>query len=216
MSQTAETRLRRMRLHARRLNGMADHWRPGQRAPWFSAVVGPRRNLRLWSRFPADDVIDKVTGAQFFVHRHDIQSHGYAHFHCFVRQPGGRHGLQRKAVTTHIAAIAVDRQGKPIKIIVLNQWVTDEFWQNARHTLALLEKFRFQTRTPHGRAGNWLESVLHVHWPELRKLLKVRDQRLQRCLSLHPDINVLQDRRLEILGSVNIDLRKRLRLLGAA
>jgi len=214
MIDVAATRLRRMRMHARRLAVIAARTVPGQRTPWLSAVAGRRRSIREHLHYPQDDVIDQGSGAQFFAHAHDRKRNGHAHFHSFVRQSGRQFGVARRSVTTHIAAVAVDDEGWPIKIIVLNQWVIDDLWRPARHTLALLERFRFGARTPAGEAGRWLESLLQVYWPELRQLLEARDQRLQRALEKHPGRNVLQDRRMEILGSVNINLPRRLRALG--
>lgn len=216
MIDVAATRLRRMRTHARRLAVIVARTVPGQRTPWLSAVVGRSRTMREFVHYPRDDVIDHGSGAQFFAHAHDRKRNGYAHFHSFVRLSGRQFKVGRHNVTTHIAAVAVNKQGWPVKIIVLNQWVIDDLWQPARRTLALLERMRFDARSPAGDAGRWLESLLHVYWPELKRLLEVRDQRLRRALEKHPDRNVLQDRRMEILGSVNINLPRRLRALGVS
>ena len=214
MTGVTPTRCTRMRVHARRLAAIVARSAPGRRAPWLAAIVGRRHRLRNLEHYPENHVIDPATGAQFFVHAHDVNLNGFAHFHCFVRLPGRRFGLSRKIVTAHIAAVAVDEQGWPVRLLTVNQWVTGEYWQPARRTLALLDHLRFHARTPQGESGRWLESLRHIYWPELRRLLEARDRRLQHRLDRNPGKNVVQDRRLEVLSNVPIDLQKRLRALG--
>ncbi len=122
----------------------------------------------------------------------------------------------RRNTMTLLATVVVDEQGWPVRLLAVNQWVTGELWQPARRTQALLARWKFDADTPIAAAGRWLESVLHIHWPELTRMLAMRDARLQRALDRHPDLNVLQDRSIEIVSSLRLDLEKRLRALDAA
>jgi hypothetical protein len=210
----APTRRRRMRQHARRLAELVARATRDRRAPWLAALIGRRARLRELDHYPPDDVVERASGAQCFVHAHDGDTHGFAHFHCFVRLPGRALGIGRPWVTTHVAALSVDEHGWPLRLLAVNQWTTGELWQPARRTLALLERLDFRAPTPEAEAGRWLASVLHVYWPELQRLLAVRDARLRRELLRHPGTNVLQDRNLEVLCAIPIDLMRRLRALG--
>lgn len=202
-----------MRRHAERIARMVDDSAQGQRAPWLHALIGKRQRLPDLAHFPVDDVIDRRSGAQFFLHTHDGATHGFAHIHCFVRLPGASFGADRDTVMTHIVAVSVDPCGWPRELLAVNQWVTDEAWQPAGATVALIDRFDFAARSAHARAGRWLASVLQVHRPEIEHVLKLRDQRLQRALDRHPNRNVLTDRRMEVLASQRIDLKQRLAAL---
>jgi hypothetical protein len=209
----APTRLARMRAHARAIAGLVRSAERARRTPWLDALIGGRQRLPTLAHHPENDVIDRHSGAQFFLHAHDRDTHGFAHFHCFVRLPGDRFGVDRLHITTHVAAVAVDRQGWPVRLIATNQWVTGEFLQPARRTLALLERFRFDSDVGHGEIGGFLQGVLQIHWPELRALLARRDARLRALQTRNPSRNVLLDPRLEIVASRPIDIRHRLRRL---
>jgi hypothetical protein len=185
-----------------------------QRAAWLKALVGRRQRLREYDHFPPNDAIDRRSGAQLFLHTHDVETHGFAHVHCFVRMSGAEFGLKRKVVMTHLAAIEVDTLGRPARLIAVNQWVTGEMWLPARRTLALLLKFEFNRATPEHLAGRWVSAVLRVFKPELKSLLLTRDARLQRALDRRPAYNVLEDRKLEIVAAKRINLPQRLKELG--
>ncbi len=202
-----------MRAHARAIAEHLPSDDDRRRTPWLRELVGTRRSLSELARYPVDDVLDPHTGGQFFLHGHDRATHGFAHFHCFVRLPGSRYGTARPHVTTHLAAVAMDSLGWPTGLICTNQWVTDELWQPARRTLALIEHFKFAPDLLHGATGRLLQGILHVHWPELRNLLANRDARLRAVLADRPASNVLQDRTLEVVVARRIDLRRRVRQL---
>ena len=209
----AAARRRRMVVHARRLARLSVS-APG-RAPWLAALIGPRRRLRdlaPMAHFPGDDLRDGPRGAQLYVHAHDRSSHGAAHVHCFMRVPAPGTS-DRKAVLTHLAAIGLDERGTPCRLIAVNQWVTGDWWQPARRTLALVDAFDFGARTPAGAAGRAVASMLQVFHPELQALLVRRDARLQRQLDRYPDRNVLDDRRIEIVAALPVDLSARLSML---
>jgi hypothetical protein len=149
------------------------------------------------------------------LHTHDPEQHGFAHIHVFCRTSGRHVGARRGPVLTHIAAVEIDALGWPTKLVALNQWVTGDLWQPARNTLALVDRLDFRAHTPEGDTGRWLVALLGIYWFELRALLEARDRRLQRALEHDPAVNVLIDRELEIVASRRIDLRRRLRELGA-
>ena len=209
-----------MARHARRL-AAAGIARAGANGglPWIAALADRRRRLPEFDHFPADDVIDRDSGAQFFLHTHDAatngSTNGFVHAHCFVRLRGDAFGLRQRTALTHIAAVTFDRDGYPGRMLALNQWVTGEMWQSARATLALMQRFDFSADTHAAHAGRSIASVLQVFWPELRELLGRRDATLRRALDRQPARNVLDDRRMEVICTCRIDLRRRLALLGA-
>jgi hypothetical protein len=57
--------------------------------------------------------------------------------------------------------------------------------------------------------------MLQVFRPELQALLAERDRRLERRLERDPGRNVLDDRAIEIVAAVRVDLHRRLRELDA-
>ena len=203
-------RRRHMAAHARRLT----RWRVplDARAPWLAPLVGARLRPGALAHHPPDDLCDRGRGAQLFLHAHDRATHAFVHVHCFMRVPAAKRA-SRETLLTHLVAIGLDRRGWPCRLLATNQWVTGDWWQPARPTLALVDHFDFGARTAQGAAGRALASILHVFYPELKLLLARRDARLQRALDRHPRRNVLGDRRIEVVAAVPVDLPARLSIL---
>ena len=158
-------------------------------------------SVTAWEHFPPGDVYDPHSGAQWYYHCHPAvegaaegrEEHG--HFHCFVR-PAGPDGPIH-----HLAAIGVDRDGRPLRLFTVNQWVVDDQWADAAATIALLPRFDVEMPRPSYLVNRWL-TALFVAWePEIAELIRARD----RTLAAHvpPEgTPALQDRALEVTSEL--------------
>ncbi|MET3794280.1 DUF6969 family protein [Aquamicrobium terrae] len=157
-------------------------------------------SLSAWEHFPPGDVYDPQSGAQWFYHCHpaDEGSAEHGHFHCFLRPQGPDGPLH------HLAAIGVDRDGRPLRLFTVNQWVVDDQWADAAATIALLPRFDLQMPRPSYLVNRWLTAMFVAWEPEIADLIRERD----RVLAAHVPqggIAVRQDRTLEVTSELRLD-----------
>jgi uncharacterized protein DUF6969 len=199
-----------------------------------------------WRHYPDGEVYDPDTHSQYFFHRHpEPAGTGFAsaaepgHFHLFLRGDGMPAGvtpllLPEIAIANaplppqsaparrgdrdevcHLVAVALDRRGEPVRLFTTNRWVTGETWYSADDMVAMLGRFRVQGDRPSALVNHWLGALVRLFERDIAELLRARDkavrERRWRWRS-----NVLEDPRLEIASSLDIDLDARLAALAQA
>ncbi|HEV2162879.1 MAG TPA: hypothetical protein VGR52_11700 [Stellaceae bacterium] len=215
-----------------------------------SAALGGATRIFHWRHYPAGDVYDPATHAQYFYHAHPPQPRAavhdeHGHFHAFLRARGlksdarplvmpelaiaGHPALPAQAAPSapapagepnapwiHLAAIAMDRAGQPLRLFTTNRWVTGETWYAAADIAASLDRFVIdgEQASPLDR---WLTAMFGLFRPTVARLLAERDVavmdfRRRRRGKVH----VLEDRRLEITSSAAIDVDAEIRRIAAA
>jgi len=170
-------------------------------------------------QFPEDDVFDKVTGSQYFLHRHATGNiPASVHLHFFQRWIPSELQLQEsETITTHLAGLELNALGEPQAWFVVNQWVVGDYWQPADDTVGLFSTWKIND-PDEGRGKDvpeichrWLEtyvklSLLTTIYPLLRK----RDALLDQLVDSHPGTNVLEARSHEVLGYQRVDFPSQL------
>ena len=166
--------------------------------------------------YPEDEVLDPVSHAQFFLHAH--RGHGEsAHIHCFLRADAfaGRYlprfsFRDKPAGITHVAALALDGNGRPAGFFTANLWVTEDDWYGADALIDCLGCLSWN-HAPGPHAVNAALTALFVMYrPVLEDLLRQRDRRLD-ALNGHPyGARELTDETCDILSRVDIDLEQTL------
>ena len=193
-----------------------------------------------WRHYPEGEVYDPASHAQYFYHRHSgpsrkrpAQPIEHGHFHLFLRGEGIPAGitplllpelavanapaprqsaplkLGRSDEVCHLVALGLDGQGAPLRLFTTNRWVTGETWYRADDVTRMLERFRVRSDHPSALLNRWIGALVCLFQPEIAKLLRDRDQAIleQRWRWRG---NVLEDPRLEITSSLEIDLDARL------
>jgi hypothetical protein len=193
-----------------------------------------------WRHYPEGEVYDPNSHVQYFYHRHPAPSRKrqaapleHGHFHLFLRGEGVPAGitplvapelavanapvprqsaplkLGSRDEVCHLVALAVDRRGEPLRLFTTNRWVTGETWYRADDVIRMLDRFRLQTEHPSAQLNRWLGAIIRLFQPEIATLLKARDRAIveQRWRWRG---NVLEDPRLEVTSSIEIDLDARL------
>lgn len=215
-----------------------------------SAALGGATRIFHWRHYPAGDVYDPATHAQYFYHAHPPQprvaAHGeHGHFHAFLRArglaPGARPLVMPElaiaghpasppstapsapapagepdAPWIHLAAIAMDRAGRPLRLFTTNRWVTGETWYAAADIAVSLDHFVIDGEQARP-VDRWLTAMFGLFRPTVARLLAERDTavmdfRRRRRSKVH----VLEDRRLEITSSAAIDVDAEIRRVAAA
>jgi hypothetical protein len=152
-----------------------------------------------WNHYPKGDVYDPVSHSQWYYHAHpkDQRSGEHGHFHTFTRDGGE---------PAHLIGIAMDKFGKPIQLFTTNRWVTGERWRPAAELLPGLDRFDVELAHPSWPVNRWLVAMLRCYRPVVVELLQERDRTVERWRNEHPDADVLEDKRLEVTSSRDIDL----------
>ena len=118
---------------------------------------------------------------------------------------------------SHLVAIALDRNGAPLRFFTTNRWVTGETWYPAADVARMLERFAIAAVSPAPLLDRWITALLGLYRPQLARLLAERDAavmdwRRRRRAKVH----VLEDRRLEVTSLLAIDIEAQIGGIDAA
>jgi len=180
-----------------------------------------------WEHYPPGDAIDTSSGYQWFYHSHSPEdrpeSEEHGHIHLFARRPLWSRRLQSLAElefqkicgqqsttqthTRHLLAIALNAKGVPISLFTVNSWVTGDLMLSTKLTMQLLAAIRLDTG--HVLIDAVIESVIHLCLPEIQRLMAQRDL----TLISSAGANKLNNKKLELLSELSIDLDKKLQLV---
>lgn len=184
-----------------------------------------------FDHYPKGDVFDPDSHAQYYYHAHRGMLGEHGHFHTFMRAAGmpadcrpARIGDARgrpsgDEALSHIIGVSMDPAGYPIGLFATNGWVTGETWYGAKDVIAMLPRFDIDHAYPSWPTNRWLSAMVRVFEPEIRALLEHRDAVVAAWAARFPSRDVLEDRELDITGSLPISLErtaKRIRALANA
>ncbi|MDD3764599.1 MAG: hypothetical protein PHP86_15015 [Nevskiales bacterium] len=176
----------------------------------LTAVTQGELSVRQWQHWPQDDAHDRATGYRYYYHCHPGQGRSrseHGHFHLFADA-----GEADDAVT-HLAGIGVDAHGLPLRLFTTNRWVTDEQWRSAPQVLQLLERFQMRRPRQFSAVHHWLQALLRMFGPQLRWLLRARDQRIRELRAGRPRPGLFDDRRVTILSQIDVSLAEQAAVL---
>lgn len=179
-----------------------------------------------FDHYPKDDVYDSETHSQYYYHAHREAEHG--HFHTFLRAGG----MPQEAAPTanngsepwpagedaigHLIAISMDEYGYPIGLFATNRWVTGETWYPAETVIRILGRFRMDHAFPSWPVNRWISAMLRLFRPEIEALLRHRDAIIAAWKACHPDIDVFEDRNLEITGQIAVSVEAQINRVRSA
>jgi hypothetical protein len=174
-----------------------------------------------WEHYPPDDVRDPASHAQYYFHAHspdDRDAPDYGHFHTFMRldgMPAGIRPAKAKDVVlpagtndalSHLIAISMMPTGMPDRLFTTNRWVTGETWHTAGDVIAMLDRFAIDIDHPSPLLNQWLTAMFVLFRPQIESLLIERDRVVEQWRVRHLDVDVFEDRGLEITSSIEISL----------
>jgi hypothetical protein len=170
--------------------------------------------------YPPDDVFDHDSHSQYYYHAHRKGEHG--HFHTFLRGPGMPAGVAPvhydgteswptgDQAIAHVVAISMDADGEPISLFTVNRWVTAEAWYPAGAVIRMLDTFSIDHAYPSWPVNRWLTAMLRLFRPQIEWLLHRRDKVLANWSRRHPGRDVFEDRKLEVLSELPIDIENQI------
>jgi len=161
--------------------------------------------------YPKEDVYDRETASQYYYHAHREDHAEHGHFHLFLRDASLPEGAEPAMGPTgedrvaHLVAISMDAWGYPTDLFTVNRWVTDESWLPATAIAAVLDRFAIDHAYPSWPVNRWLTAMVRGFRPQIEALLHHRDEVIEQRRE-HGLEKVLEDRSLEIIGTIPIDV----------
>ncbi len=181
-------------------------------------VLRDQGTFTEYEHYPSGDVHDADTHSQYFYHAHRGLNGENGHFHTFLRangmpehiKPAPYNGSaetpQGDDALSHIVAISMDSRGYPIGLFSTNRWVTGETFYTADSVIDMLDNFEMDLLYPSWPANIWVTATVRLFRPQIEWLLRQRDQTIGAWEQSHPDVDVYEDRELEITSQINIDV----------
>lgn len=183
-----------------------------------------------WAHYPEGDAHDPESHAQYYYHAHPqsasrpFAEHG--HFHLFLRRSGMPRTAQpepdQSPVTgdgselAHLFAISMNEYGDATRIFTTNRWVTGDTWYTAEHIVAMLDRFDMDVARPNWLVNRWVTAMAHLFRLQVIDLLRERDARLKSWSKAHRGADIFEDRRLEIISSIEIRVDRQIAAVAAA
>lgn len=181
-----------------------------------------------WDHYPAGDVYDHETHAQYYYHAHRGANGEHGHFHTFLRA-GGMEGdtrplpLERDEpwpaggeALAHLVAVSMNPLGVPTHLFATNRWVTGETLYAAPDVIAMLDRFAMDIIWPSWPVNRWLTALTVLFRPQIEMLLHRRDAVLRDRILRHPDRDIPEARDLEIAAIMAIDVDRQIAALTRA
>ena len=184
-----------------------------------------------WRHYPPGDVYDAEFHAQYYYHCHPESERPpgeHGHFHTFLRPLGMPAGLRPAPLPgtvepegdndalSHLIGIAMDVAGQPVRLFTTNRWVTGETWYAAADVIRMLDGFVVDHARPSWPANRWITALMRLFRPQIRGLLRERDETIKRWEALHPGSCVYEDRSLEVTSQAMITVEEQAALVELA
>ncbi len=141
-----------------------------------------------------------LTRCQFYYHAHDARPAEDGHFHT-VRLFSDH--------TVHLVGISMAANGWPQALFTVNRWVTGDTWEPTQRVKRYARAFRIDRRSGPTRLVRFVNLIFRVFLPEIERLQDDRVAALANHRLRHPAHDPLEDRSLEILSWIDVDVRQR-------
>lgn len=168
------------------------------------ALCGSKEFIE-WNHYPANDLVDEVSGYEFYYHAHsadEMHDGEHGHFHLFKRYGHDFH---------HLIGIALNQQGLPVRLFTTNQWVTGEKFVSAESVVAELRDFDMATKGRMGPIARWISAFTKLYFSEMEMLILDRDHKISQLEIELGDLNMALDSKSHhVLTESKIDLLDRL------
>lgn len=163
-------------------------------------LVRDGQPLEPWRLYPGEQgVFDRRTRCQFYYHAHDDGRDEDGHFHT-VRLFHDR--------TVHLVAISMGRDGWPRALFTVNQWTVGDAYEAAAQVKAYVRKFRVDEGRGPAPLVRFVNLMFRVFQPDIEQLQEKKVAALSEHRLSHPGRDPFQDRSLEILSWIDVDLRR--------
>jgi hypothetical protein len=163
------------------------------------ALARGGRPQEPWTLYPDEyGVFDRKRHSQFYYHAHAGAGHEAGHFHT-VR-------LFRDH-TVHLVAISMSDTGWPRALFTLNLWSIGDVYASPEDLARYARQYRVESRKADARLVRFVNLMFRAFLPEIEALQVEKERAIQRYRAVHGGADPFEDRAVEILSQVEVDVR---------
>jgi hypothetical protein len=160
-----------------------------------------------WTLYPDEyGIFDRKRHSQFYYHAHADAEHEAGHFHT-VR-------LFRDH-TVHLVAISMAPTGWPQALFTLNLWSIGDSHASTGNLIRYTRQYGIESRKGDVRLVRFINLMFRAFRPEIEALQEAKGQAIERYRAAHGGADPFEDRSVEILSRVEIEIPARLDLTAA-
>jgi hypothetical protein len=161
-------------------------------------LVTDGQPLKPWRLYPGESgIFDRRTRCQFYFHSHGIETEA-GHFHT-VRLFADH--------TAHLVAISMTADGWPRALFTLNLWAIGDAYETAGKLRRYVRDFHIAERAGPPPLVRFVNLVFRAFGPHIERLQDEKIETLTTYRVAHPDRDIFEDRSVEILSRVEVDVR---------
>jgi hypothetical protein len=161
-------------------------------------LVRGEQPFESWRLYPGESgIFDGSTRYQFYYHSHGA-AHEAGHFHT-VRLFADH--------TAHLVAISMSAEGWPHALFTLNLWAIGDTYESAASLRRYARRFRMAEHVGPPPLVRFVNLIFRAFELEIEQLQDDKIAALARYRAEHPEVDVFEERSLEILSRVEIDVR---------
>ena len=153
-----------------------------------------------WRLYPGENgIFDPDTRYQFYYHSHG-SDHEAGHFHTVRLFPDH---------TAHLVAISMTSDGWPQALFTLNLWAIGDAYESAGNLRHDVRRFRLAEQVGPPALVRFVNLIFETFGPHIEQLQTEKIAALAGHRAAHPGLDVFDDRSLEVLSRVEVDVRAR-------
>jgi len=161
-------------------------------------LVRERRPQVPWTLYPGEEgIFDRRQRSQFYYHAHEGATHEAGHFHT-VR-------LFRDH-TVHLVAISMAPTGWPRALFTLNLWSIGDAYASPDDLTRYTRQYGIESHKADARLVRFITLMFRAFRPEIEALHDAKGRAIQRYRTAHGGADPFEDRSVEILSQVEIDV----------
>ena len=161
-------------------------------------LVREGQPLQPWRLYPGESgIFDATTRYQFYYHSHGSDQEA-GHFHT-VRFFADH--------TAHMVAISMAPDGWPQALFTVNLWAIGDAYKSGGNLRRYVRRFHLAERVGPCPLVRFVNLIFKAFGPEIERLQNEKIAALAAYRAAHPGLDVCEDRSLEVLSQVEIDVR---------
>jgi hypothetical protein len=162
------------------------------------ALTRGGRPQEPWILYPDEyGIFDRKRRSQFYYHAHAGADHEDGHFHT-VRLFHDH--------TVHLVAISMAPTGWPQALFTLNLWAIGDRYASPRNLSRYTREYGIESRKGDVRLVRFINLMFRAFRHEIEALQEVKGQAIEQYRAAHGGVDPFEDRSVEILSRVEIEV----------
>jgi hypothetical protein len=166
------------------------------------ALVRGGQPPQPWTLYPDEyGIFDRKRNSQFYYHAHPGADHEEGHFHT-VRLFADH--------TVHLVAISMAPTGWPQALFTLNLWAIGDRYASPRNLSRYTREYGIESRKGDVRLVRFINLMFRAFRPDIEALQEAKGQAIEQYRAAHGGADPFEDRSVEILSRVEIEIPRHL------